>query len=249
MALRKNFGRRSSGQAPEACRDLLPWYLNNRLTPPEQEAVEAWLRAEPGAKAELAAWGEIQEVLASQPRMTPSPRVWQGITAQVSQAPARRQAAPLARLAWGLAVALAVLAVLWTVLQPGIVLQWSAAGGPSAAFRVYRAPVGSGDVELQGNSLAVAEQLHFGLVGEVPAEARAADYRYVDARPWLARAYVYRIEALGRGGQPLASHAIAATVLEALPAQVAVLLASLMAGCGAAALAGGQRAWRVAWAR
>jgi hypothetical protein len=132
----------------------------------------------------------------------------------------------LPRLALGAAVGLAVLLLLWVVLQPGIVLEWSVEGDPALAFRVYRAPVGTAD---------------FGLVGEVPAEPQVRRYRYVDALPWLAKAYEYRVEALAAGGQPVLSQATEAGALEALPAQLAVVLLSLLAGLGASFLGGQQR--------
>jgi len=118
-------------------------------------------------------------------------------------------------------VVVVVLIVLWSLFQPGIMLEWSVAGGPLTGFRVYRAPVGSADS---------------GLLGEVPAEAAVQDYAYLDARLWPGQQYVYRVEAVGAEGQAAASQAIRVDGLAALPAQVAILLASVMAGCAVVAL-------------
>jgi hypothetical protein len=128
----------------------------------------------------------------------------------------------LVRLAWGTAVGLAVLVLLWFVLQPGIVLDWTVQGEPALAFRVYRAPVGTAD---------------FGLVGEVLAEPAVQRYRYVDARPWLGWSYDYRVEVVGQDGRPVVSHATTAGVQDALPGQLSVLLTSVLSGLVAVWLA------------
>ena len=112
MGLRERFGKRSAGQDPESWGALLPWYLNDSLAPPEQESVDAWLRNEPGALAELATWAKIQRDLTGQPAEVPSPLVWQKVSARVRNSPARRQSAPLFRLAWDVAVAATVLLAL-----------------------------------------------------------------------------------------------------------------------------------------
>jgi anti-sigma factor RsiW len=203
---------------------LLPWYLNDTLSAAERRAVESWLEQGAEAEAGLAAWQQVQQAVAGQPEQVPSPAVWQRVSARVRARPAPKRASVLPRLAWGVAATLAVLIALWTVLQPGIVLAWTVQGGPLTAFRVYRAPVGTAD---------------FGLVGEVPVVPGVQQYRYVDARPWTAQAYVYRVEAIGTEGRPLTGHTTSASALEALPGQVAVLLASLIAGCVAVVLARG----------
>jgi hypothetical protein len=136
----------------------------------------------------------------------------------VHDSPVRQRTALLPRLAWGTAVALAVLVVLWTLLQPGIQLQWAVDGGTPAAFRIYRAPAGSAD---------------FGLLGEVPAEPAVQAYSYVDARLWPAQTYMYRVEAVGAEGEAAASRAITADARTVLPAQLAILLTSLIVGCAA----------------
>jgi hypothetical protein len=101
-------------------------------------------------------------------------------------------------------------------------------GGTPTAFRIYRAPAGSAD---------------FGLLGEVPAEPEVQQYAYVDARPWQAQTYVYRVEAVGAAGQAAASRAITVNATDALPSQLGILLMSLAVGCAAVALV--QR-WRIA---
>jgi hypothetical protein len=214
--------RRSRDNARRDPGALLPWYLNDTLSPAERRVVESWLEQGTGAEAGLAAWQQVQQAVAGQPEQVPSPAVWQRVSARVDARSAPKRASMLPRLAWGVAATLAVLIALWTILQPGIVLAWTVEGGPPTAFRVYRAPVGTAD---------------FGLVGEVPVVPGEQQYRYVDARPWTAQAYVYRVEVVGAGGQPVLSQAVTASALDALSGQVAILLTSFIAGWVAVMLA------------
>lgn len=226
--LKTLFGRKSEDEL----RALLPWYLNGTLSAAEQRAVSTWLHEEVEAQAELAAWQRVQAAVGQQPVQPPSSQVRQRLMAEIRTLQGtKRPAFTWPQLAWGTALALAVLMLLWITVQPGIVLQWSVADGGPAAFRVYRAPVGSAD---------------FGLVGELPAGADAQAYSYVDTRLLPGQQYVYRVEAVGQGGQVAASQAITASALEALPGQLAILLTSLLVGYGAVVVAGRGtiREWR-----
>lgn len=211
---------------PGTERDLMPWYLSGTLSPAETKAMEAWLQDDPEARVELEAWERVRSLVAGQPEPEPSPAVWRRVQSRLQAEASDRQVSMLPRLAWGLALAVGVLVLLWAVLRPGITLEWSAQGEPLTGFRIYRAPLGSAD---------------FGLVGEVAADPKAQAYTYTDARPWSGQTYVYRVEALGPEGETAASQAITAGALDALPSQLAALLTSLIVGCGAAALIHPQR--------
>lgn len=204
--------------APGDVAGLLPWYLNNTLSADEAGAVEDWLRQDPAAAMELAAWQQAQHLVTHQPAEAPPLAVYERVREPVRSRSVPEPLSWLPRLAWGAAVGLAVLVLLWFVFQPGIVLDWSVQGSPVLAFRVYRAPLGTAD---------------FGLVGEVLAEPEVQHYRYVDARPWLGWSYEYRVEVVGRDGRPVISHATTAGAQDALPGQVAVLLTSMVAGFAA----------------
>lgn len=209
------FKRESRG----GVRALLPWHLNGTLSAAEQQEVTAWLRDDAEARAELADWQQVQAAVAEQPPQFPSSQVQQRVMAEVrARSIARRPVFTWPQLAWGAALAMAVLVMLWITVQPGIVLQWAVADGPPMAFRVYRAPAGSAD---------------FGLIGELAADIDAQNYSYVDTRLLPGQRYVYRVEAVGHSGQMTASQAITASALEALPGQLAILLTSLMVGYGA----------------
>ena len=221
---------RSETRTPKELRALLPWYLNDTLTPAEWSAVETWLGQDPDAPDELAAWRQMHRTVTRQSAQSPSPAVWQRVMAQVQDRPARQRGPVLPRLAWGMALAVAVLVTLWATLQPGMVLEWSAEGGQLTAFRVYRAPLGTAD---------------FGLLGEVPAEPEVQAYSYLDGRSWPGQAYVYLVEAVGAEGQVAAIQTIVVDGLQVLPVQALILLLRLLPGCGVAALAG---RWHVpAW--
>jgi hypothetical protein len=216
--------------------ELLPWYTNGTLTAAEREAVERWLRQSPEAPAKLAGWQRLRTAVTSQAQQTPSPSVWQQVMARVQ---ARRATGQQTRVslrpawAWGAALAAAVLILLWSTIQPGIVLQWSVSDGPLTAFRVYRAPLGSAS---------------FDLLHEVPAHPDVQRYTYVDAQLWPAQTYVYRVEGVRQGGQPALSQTITASALDALPGQLAILFTSLIVGYGAVILvqrwqSGSQGSW------
>jgi hypothetical protein len=57
------------------------------------------------------------------------------------------------------------LLVLWGIVRPGVLLEWSVEGSGLAAYRIYRAEEGSAE---------------FQLLEEIPAETGAGRYRYID---------------------------------------------------------------------
>ncbi len=220
-------------QSSEKLRGLLPWYVNGTLAASERQAVEAWLRGSPEARAELAAVQQVCEAARRQPRHVPSPGVQTMVMARVHEQAARRSTlpAPWLRWAWGAAMAAATLLVLWLTIQPGVALQWTVNDGPLTAFRVYRAPAGSAE---------------FALLRELPARPEAQQYTYVDTllAPW--QTYVYRVEGISLAGQSILSQAIAGRAWEALPYQLAILVLSLLAGMLAVRLA--RQVWDNGWA-
>ncbi len=204
----------SKKQGSQDMRALLPWYVNGTLGERERRAVERWLQEEPRAADELAAWQQLRAAVAEQPLQAPSSAVRRRVLAGIAARPRRAWA-------WGAAWGLLALLLLWSVLRPGIILQWSVSDGPMTAFRIYRAPADGGEFEL---------------LVEVDARPGEWQYTYADVRLLPLQSYVYRVEGVGPGGQVSYSRPIAASGLEALPLQLAVLLASLAVGYGAAML-------------
>ncbi len=197
---------------------LLPWYINQTLPAAEREAVEEWLKTEPQAAAHLATLDALRSSINAQPRVAPSPLVRQQLLAKINtpQQASRRVLRP----AWpiGVAVALVLLVALWTVVQPGIALQWSVAGTGASAYRVYRAP---------------ADSQEFNLLGEISAQSDAQAYSFTDITSLPGQTYTYVVEAVTATGQTTLSPLAVGRGLDVLPAQLALILASLVAGAAA----------------
>jgi len=211
---------------------LLPWYVNGTLGARERRRIERYLQAEgpasAAARAQLEAWQAIQAaVQAEEPGAAPSARLRGCVLGAVHARAVQRPAASRLRagvrrltLAAGALAALLALVVLWSALQPGVVLQWSVTAGTPTAFQVYRAPLGARELRP---------------VAKVAARPEAREYIFRDARLVALGRYVYRVEGIAPDGSAIPSPTITVNALEALPAQAAVLLASLLAGWGAAA--------------
>lgn len=212
--------QRTSPQDPDT---LLPWYANHTLSAIERAAVESWLKAQPAATAQLAAVDGLRSAISAQPGIAPSPAVRRQLLARLKIE--RRAPARLARSAWwlGSAVAVVLLVALWAVVQPGIALQWSVNGSGASAYRVYRAPVDSKE---------------FSLLSEVPAQANAQAYTFTDVTSLPGQTYTYVIEAVTNNGQTALSPLAVGRGLEALPAQLALILTSIVAGATAMMLVG-----------
>ncbi len=204
--------KRSANPDPS---DLLPWYVNQTLSHVERDAVEDWLKTQPAATDRLTTVSELRSAINAQPRLAPSPAVRQQLLAQIKT----RQPSPkhLARPAWlvGSAVALVLLVALWLVVQPGIALQWSVTGTGVNTYRVYRAP---------------ADSEEFSLISEIPAQHNAEAYSFTDITSLPGQTYTYVIEAVTQTGQTTLSPLAIGHGLDVLPAQLALILTSLVAG-------------------
>jgi hypothetical protein len=195
---------------------LLPWYVNQTLDTEERQRVERWLRIHPAAGRRVNVWQQVRAAAQSEPRPELPSRLRRQILAQLQAAP---RATPQTRwLPWlsGAALALLALIVLWNVIQPGIGLQWSVNGATPAAFRIFRAPLGSD---------------RFELVGEVRARSGEQDYTYVDTAQWLGQTYQYRVETVNRAA---VSDTIPVSGWDLLPTQLAIVLSSILLGAAAA---------------
>jgi len=190
--------------------DLLPWYLNHSLPEAEQPAVEDQARHSPHL---LNAWQAVRSAALSQPQRVPSFAVRQRVLAQARVKSKMPRWLPALS---GVVLAMLALLLLWSVVQPGIGLQWSVNGAVPVAFRVYRAPAGSD---------------RFEFVREVPAQSGIMDYTYVDTALWPGQTYQYRVEAVNA---ETASATIAANGADLLPTQLALVFSSLLIGIAGA---------------
>lgn len=198
---------------------LLPWYLNDTLTGEEKKAVDILLRQEPNSQRELEAWRNIQRVLSNQPQQTPSPYLWNEISRRISEKRDPRHAfgylRSLVGFIAGLAITLAVLILLWLVIRPGIVLDWSISNDGMQAYKIFRAPQGTTDYKL---------------LIQVRAKPGKIEYTYIDSLllPWLN--YSYIVEGVSQGGQDILSQTISISARQALPGQLSLLITSLIVG-------------------
>ncbi len=207
------FNRKRPSSHPQ---DLLPWYLNQTLNPAEREQVECWLADQgPEALRRLEAWQQVRAAARSQPQPNLAPDVRQQVVVRAQATSYRRPQAVWLPWLSGAVLAALVLVVLWNVVRPGIGLQWSVSGDQPAAFRIYRAPLGSD---------------RFEVVGEVAVHPPVADYTFVDTTPWLGQSYQYRVEAVN---QAAVSATIAADGAEVLPLQMAIVAGSMLTGFAA----------------
>lgn len=171
-------------------------------------------RKAPDSEQRKAAWESVRLAVAGQPVVEPPVEVHSRVMARIRQP--QRASAQLTGRAWLGAggLALVILALLWIVVQPGVVLAWDSGDVPASAYRVYRAPLDSSEFEL---------------VAEVPTSESSA-YTYVDLflLPW--QAYTYRVEGMAANGQMVTSQAVTGRALEALPGQLALVIASVLSG-------------------
>jgi hypothetical protein len=197
-------------QSSHDVHDLLPWSLNHSLPDSERPAAEEQARQAP---QRLAAWQVVRSAALSQPQRVPSAAVRRCV---LDQAKARSKMPRWLPALSGVILAVLTLLLLWNAVQPGIGLQWSVRGAVPTAFRVYRAPAGSD---------------RFEFVREIPAQSGTLDYRYVDTALWPGQTYQYRVEAVNAES---ASATIAANGADLLPAQLAIILSSLLIGVAGA---------------
>jgi hypothetical protein len=198
---------------------LLPWYLNDTLTGEEKKAVDILLRQEPNSQRELEAWRNIQKVLSNQPQQTPSPYLWNEIIHRLSEKREPRHAfghlRSLGGFIAGLAITLAVLILLWLIIRPGIVLNWSISDDGMQSYRIFRAPQGTTDYKL---------------LSQVRAKPGKIEYTYIDSLllPW--QNYSYIVEGVSQEGQDILSQTISTSARQALPGQLSLLITSLIVG-------------------
>jgi len=195
--------------------ELLPWYVNHTLTPEEARVVEDWLRADPARQGQLAALRQTRQAVAAHPQPAPSPRVRAAVLTQVQSRRPRSSIGLRLSWVWGTVTAVALLCVLWLIIQPGLAVEWHIQGQGASAFRVYRAPVGSAQFEL---------------IHEVAARPNQYAYAVTDLSPLPGQVYTYLIEAVTPDGHPIISQSVIGNGLDALPAQLALLLTSAVAG-------------------
>jgi len=113
----------------------------------------------------------------------------------------------------GAVLGLIILAILWGIVQPGIVLQWTWENGDLQTFQVYRASEGSQD---------------FSLIREIPTQETSSNYTYVDPLLVPGLNYSYQIIGIDSQGDSIFSQIVTDSSIGAMPGQIAIIVTSLV---------------------
>ncbi len=197
-------------------RRLLPWYIAGRLSPKENHLVEQQLIQDSQLRRQAETIQVYYSALKEQPMEAPAPIVRQRIMAAINRdTVAARRTNPLVLYPAALMLAFAVLIVLWMVIRPGNVLEWTVTDLGIQEFQVYRAPLGGSDFEL---------------VSTIPVRSQKVQYTFVDALLIPGQSYTYLVKGVQSSGQSLLSQTIAADGADALMGQILLILTSLVVG-------------------
>lgn len=202
-------------------RKLLPFYLNGTLSKKEKGRVEKAMDKDAYARGDLSTWTSIKSSVIEQPRYNPSPLVWDKLLTAVQMS--REKKLPLLPL-WrsflvGTIMAIFMMAALWFVIRPGVMLDWSVQHEGMVGYKLYRADLGS---------------TQFKLIKVVTARIGQQRYSYTDILLLPGKDYVYRVEAIPATGNPVYSQEVSGKYLEILPGQAALLITSIIFGYGMA---------------
>jgi fibronectin type 3 domain-containing protein len=156
----------------------------------------------------------LKEALSQQAVHTPPAFIRARVMAEIQELPQRMQSP---RWAIGAVLSLIILAILWGIVQPGIVLQWAWKNGDVETFRVYRAAEGSVD---------------FSLLSEISTKKTATEYTFVDSTLIPGQNYTYKIQAVNNDGQLVFSELVSDSGISALPGQLALIITSLVIAYG-----------------
>lgn len=123
------------------------------------------------------------------------------------------------KLQWaiGMVLGLIIFAMLWRIVQPGIVIQWVWKQGDVKIFQVYRALEGSDQ---------------FAYLSEISAQTALTEYTFVDPLLIPGQNYTYRIVGFDTEGISILDQMVTESSLAALPGQIALIVASLMIAIG-----------------
>ncbi len=210
-------------------KELIPWYLNNTLSPADRRKVETWLARRPDGETLLAEYEQVHQVVQGQPFKAVSPEVGARLRARIDTQP---RPTPVnyqpTRWTWvfGLLLMTAVLFGLWFTFQPGVILEWSAGGKEIETFQIYRAAQGSSSFEM----------LH-----ELKPNGSNGRFSYVDLALWPGRTYSYHVIGIAADGQVTNSPVVTGDTWILIQTQLAIILISLFAGYGGVVLT---RSWR-----
>jgi hypothetical protein len=191
---------------------LLPWYINETLSESEKIAVQDLIDHHPNWLKDYHITQHISKILQEQESLTPSNRVKDHLLNIVHNQPIRPKNTIHPWL-WGGPLTILIFIILWLVVQPGTLLQWSINGISSESFLIYRAPEGSSQ---------------FVLIDELSAIPAQPNYQYADTLVVPGQTYQYLIEVRDQHGNTTRSQATTNDSQMALAAQIALFLTSII---------------------
>ena len=195
---------------------LLPWYINETLSESEKIAVQNLINHHPKSLDDYQITQRISNILQAQESLSPSNRVKNHLLNTVHNQPVSSKNTIHPWL-WSGPITLLIFIVLWLVVQPGTLLQWSINGISPESFLIYRAPEGS---------------TQFVLIDELPAIPSQPSYQYADILVVPGQTYQYLIEVRDLYGNTTRSQATTNDAQMALAAQIALLLTSFILTVG-----------------
>jgi hypothetical protein len=195
-------------------RELIPWYLNGTLNGDERKAVENYIHTDPRGKQLFEEWTRVRDYMIDQGMLSTSLILESELVSKI-----KRQGATQISMVhpYALGLALAILIILWTILRPGVVLNWKVSGGEVTSFRIYRSIEGSNE---------------FRLLDDIPVHNGEANFRYVDIVSLPFIDYTYYIEGFFQATSVGISQVVTGNPVVALPGQLALVCASLFMGYG-----------------
>jgi hypothetical protein len=203
----------------QSLRDKIPGYVNHSLSTQERDEVEKGLSQDPQARVDLEAWRKIETAMINQPQRMPSSLVRQRLVASLHAT--RQFDEKRVNWEWGIVsgafLTIAIMVLLWLAVRPGVVLQWSHERDGVTVYRIYRANQGSSQ---------------YTLIKEIPAQAGQMHYSFVDGFIFPGKNYVYSVEGLRSNGEKSLSSVVNGRAVDVIPAQLALLVASLVLGYG-----------------
>lgn len=194
--------------------ELIPWYLNGTLKATEQKELEKFVHNDPVGRAALAEWQRVQLLMQQDAVKLPP----EGIEARLIDRIRSRSSEQLGILhPYALGLSFVILALLWAIIRPGVILNWRVTGSEVTSFRIFRS-------EADGSK--------YQMLDEVPVDAVKIGYTYVDLFAWPFSEYVYYVEGVNHSVSLGTSQITTDPVLIALPGQVALICASFICGYG-----------------
>ncbi len=204
-------------KTPRIILDLIPFYVNDTLAKKEIKVVQDAIDRDAKAGEVKSSWHKIRLIMIHQEQAEPSSAVLPRILSAIHEPVVRRSVHIGYRALAGTGLALLVFVILWSVVQPGVLLPWSVKHDGMIIYRIYRAPRDSDN---------------FQLIKEISGQSDRVKYRYVDALLIPGQSYIYRVEGIPKNGTPAYSEEVHGNYLEILPGQLALLITSLITGYG-----------------